>query len=91
MRVLAQAPLHQNDVVQGRDNGEEKRSPQKLDARDPYPAQRTNLKEKDKKNWKSNFINIPHPNPLPDGRGEIFPTLNSHIHTLLSTLSTFCT
>src|SRR5271165_2951206 len=50
MRVLAQTLLHQNDVVQRRDDGEDKGGSKKYRARDPNPAQRTNLKQKDEEN-----------------------------------------
>src|SRR5579864_5664444 len=49
VRVGAQASLHQDDVVQRRDNGEEKSSAQKLGARDANPPQGANLEQKDKK------------------------------------------
>src|ERR1700722_7425126 len=50
MRMFAQALLNQNDVMQRRNNGEEKSSSKKFCAGDPYPAQRTNLKQKNEKN-----------------------------------------
>ena len=50
MRVFAQALLHQDDVMQRRNDGEEKSSSKELSAQNPYSAQRTNLKQKNEKN-----------------------------------------
>jgi hypothetical protein len=45
MCVLAQTLLHQQDVMQGGDDREEKRGSQKLGTRDPNSAHRTDLIE----------------------------------------------
>src|SRR5580698_5892311 len=47
--MFAQTLLHKDYVVQGGDDGEDKSGAQKLGARDPNPAGRTNLEQKHKK------------------------------------------
>lgn len=49
VRVLAQALLNQDDVVQRRDDGEDKGGAEEFDASDPDPAGRVDFVEKNKK------------------------------------------
>src|SRR5436305_2207727 len=49
MRVFLKTFLHQDDVVQGRDDGEEKCGAQEFHTRDAYPKWRIHLTEKDEK------------------------------------------
>src|SRR5712675_1669357 len=49
MGVMAQAALHQNDVVQGRDDRKQEGGAQEDGARNPNPTNRPDLKKQNKK------------------------------------------